>query len=47
MAGLIGLLSVILHGPLWIPIAAILAAALGPAIYSLVLYKQLEHRGAL
>jgi uncharacterized membrane protein len=45
--GLLGLLAVILRAPLWLPIAAILIAALGPAIYSLVFYKQLERRDAL
>jgi len=45
--GLLGLLAVILRAPFWLPIAAILIAALGPAIYSLVFYKQLERRGEL
>jgi uncharacterized membrane protein len=45
--GLIGLLAVILRAPFWMPIAAILIAALVPAIYSLFFYKQLERRGEL
>jgi immunity protein, SdpI family len=45
--GLLGLLAVILGAPFWLPIAAILIAALGPAVYSLVFYKQLERRGEL
>lgn len=45
--GLLGLVCVILRAPFWLPLAAILAAALIPAIYSLTFYKQLERRGAL
>lgn len=45
--GLLGLLAVILHAPFWAPITAILIAALVPAVYSLVFYKQLERRGDL
>jgi uncharacterized membrane protein len=45
--GLIGLLAVALRAPFWLPIAAIVLAALTPVIYSLVFYKQLERRGAL
>ena len=45
--GLLGLIFVIFRGPFWLPVAAILAAALIPAIYSLVFYKQLEKRGQL
>ena len=45
--GLIGLLAVLLRAPFWLPIAAILVAALVPAIYSLVFYKQLERAGEL
>ena len=45
--GLFGLLTVILRAPLWLPVTAILVAALIPAIYSLVFYKQLEHKGEL
>jgi uncharacterized membrane protein len=47
IAGLAGLLAVILRAPFWLPIAAILCAAFVPAIYSLVFYKQLERRGEL
>jgi uncharacterized membrane protein len=45
--GLIGLLAVGLHAPFWLPITLVVLAALTPAIYSLVFYKQLERRGAL
>jgi uncharacterized membrane protein len=47
IGGLVGLLAVILRQPFWVPLAAILVAALTPAIYSLVFYKQLERRGEL
>jgi uncharacterized membrane protein len=43
--GLLGLVAVILRAPFWLPVAAILVAALVPAVYSLVFYKQLERRG--
>lgn len=45
--GLLGLVAVIFRAPFWLPISAILAAALVPVIYSLVFYKQLERRGEL
>jgi len=45
--GLLGLIAVIFKAPFWLPVAAILAAALIPAVYSLVFYKQLEKRGQL
>ena len=45
--GVIGLLAVILRAAFWAPMAAILVGALVPAIYSLVIYKQLERRGNL
>jgi uncharacterized membrane protein len=45
--GLLGLLAVILRAPFWFPIAAIGVAAIVPVIYSLMFYKQLEHRGDL
>lgn len=45
--GLLGLLAVILRAPFWLPMTAILIAALVPVIYSLIFYKQLESRGAL
>jgi uncharacterized membrane protein len=45
--GLLGLIAVILRAPFWVPIAAILIATLVPAAYSLLFYKQLEHRGEL
>jgi uncharacterized membrane protein len=46
-AGLLGLVAVILRAPFWLPMAAILIAALAPVIYSLVFYKQLERQGGL
>jgi len=45
--GIVGLLAVLLRAPFWVPIAAILNAALTPVIYSLVFYKQLERQGNL
>ncbi len=47
VGGVVGLVGVILGAPFWLPMAAILAAAFVPAIYSLVYYKQLEKRGEL
>jgi uncharacterized membrane protein len=46
-AGLVGLACAILGAPFWLPLAAILTGALAPAVYSLILYKQLERRGEL
>jgi uncharacterized membrane protein len=45
--GLLGLFAVILRAPFWLPIAAIIIAALIPAGYSLVFYKRLERKGEL
>jgi immunity protein, SdpI family len=45
--GLFGLIAVILRAPFWLPVTAIMVAALVPVIYSLMLYKRLEHRGEL
>ena len=45
--GLLGFVAVIVRAPFWVPIAVIMIAALVPAVYSLVFYKQLEHRGEL
>jgi uncharacterized membrane protein len=45
--GLLGLIAVILRAPFWLPLTAILVAALVPAVYSLVFYKQLERSGEL
>jgi uncharacterized membrane protein len=47
VGGLLGLLAVIANAPFWLPLAAILIAALAPVIYSLVFYKQLERQGGL
>lgn len=47
VGGVAGLIAVILHAPFWLPMAAILVAAITPAVYSLVFYKQLERRGQL
>lgn len=45
--GLLGLIAVLFRGPFWLPVAAFLLAAFIPVIYSLIFYKQLEHRGEL
>jgi uncharacterized membrane protein len=45
--GLLGLIGAIFRVPFWLPIAAILMAAFTPVLYSLIFYKQLEHRGEL
>jgi uncharacterized membrane protein len=45
--GVAGLLAVILRAPFWVPMSAILIAALSPAIYSLLFYKRLERQGNL
>ena len=45
--GLLGLIAVAVRAPFWLPISFILFAAAVPAIYSLVFYKRLEHRGEL
>lgn len=47
IAGLLGLVLVLLRAPFWVPIAMVVAGPMIPAIYSLVYYKQLEHRGEL
>lgn len=47
VAGLLGLLEVLLRAPFWLPIATVLAGPFIPAIYSLIYYKQLEHHGQL
>jgi uncharacterized membrane protein len=46
VAGLLGLAMALAGAQIW-PIVVILAGALAPVIYSLVFYKQLEHRGEL
>jgi uncharacterized membrane protein len=45
--GVAGLLAVILRAPFWVPMSAILIAALPPVIYSLLFYKRLERQGNL
>ena len=45
--GLLGLIAVLLRAPFWAPITLIMLAALAPAAYSLIFYKQLERRGEL
>ena len=45
--GLLGLIAAILRAPFWLPIALVIVGALGPAVYSLVLYKKMEARGEL
>lgn len=45
--GILGLIAAILRAAFWLPIALVMAGALVPAVYSLVLYKKLEARGEL
>lgn len=45
--GLLALVLMLLRMPFWAFIGVVLGAALTPAVYSLVFYKQLEHRGNL
>jgi uncharacterized membrane protein len=45
--GVIGLALVVIGVKGWPPFAALMAGALVPAVYSLVVYKQLERRGEL
>lgn len=47
VGGLLGLIAVFLRAPFWLPVTAILVAALVPVIYSLVFYKRLERHGGL
>jgi uncharacterized membrane protein len=47
MGGLGGFALAIIGTPFWAPLAAIMTGALVPAVYSLILYKQLERRGEL
>jgi hypothetical protein len=47
VAGLLGLIGVIVRAPFWLPVVAIVAAAIVPVVYSLAFYKQLEHRGEI
>jgi uncharacterized membrane protein len=47
VGGVVGLLAVILRAPFWVPMSAILIAALSPVIYSLLFYKRLERQGNL
>lgn len=47
VGGLLGLLAVLLRAPFWVPVVCFLAGAFIPVVYSLVYYKQLEHRGEL
>ncbi len=46
-AGLAGLAFAALGAPFWLSLAAILTGSLAPAVYSLILYKQMERRGEL
>jgi len=45
--GLLGLFAVLVRAPFWVPVGCFLVGALVPVVYSLVVYKQLEHRGEL
>jgi uncharacterized membrane protein len=44
-AGFIGAILVLLGLPMWIAFALLIAVALWPVLYSLILYKQLERAG--
>ena len=46
-AGVVGGIAVLVGLPFWIALVAILAAALWPVLYSLILYKSLEKQGKL
>jgi uncharacterized membrane protein len=47
LGGLIGLVLTAVSGAGWLPFAALMAGALVPVVYSLVVYKQLQRRGEL
>lgn len=47
VGGLAALAVAVFGGPFWLALVAILAGSLVPVVYSLVLYKQLEHKGQL
>jgi uncharacterized membrane protein len=46
-AGIVGGVAVLLGVPFWIGFVVIIAAALWPVIYSLILYKSLQRQGKL
>lgn len=47
LGGMIGLALTAIGVKGWLPLAALMASALVPVVYSLVVYKQLERRGEL
>lgn len=47
LGGVIGLALTAIGVKGWVPFAAVMASALVPVVYSLVVYKQLERRGEL
>lgn len=47
LGGVIGLVLTAIGVKGWLPFAALMASALVPVVYSLVVYKQLERRGEL
>jgi uncharacterized membrane protein len=47
LGGLVALILSFAGAVFWVPVAALLAAAFAPVVYSLVYYKQLERRGEL
>jgi uncharacterized membrane protein len=47
LGGVIGLVLTAVSGAGWLPFAALMAGALVPVVYSLVVYKQLQRRGEL
>jgi uncharacterized membrane protein len=46
-AGLLGLVGLLLDVPFWVCFLGVMAAALWPVLYSLLLYKRLEREGKL
>ena len=47
LGGLVALILALAGAPFWVPIAALIAGAFVPVVYSLVYYKQLERRGEI
>jgi uncharacterized membrane protein len=45
LAGVVGVVMILLQVPMWICFTMLMLAALVPVVYSLVLYKQLEKQG--
>lgn len=47
VCGIVGLILVLAHAPIWLALIVVIAGPVVPAFYSLFYYKQLEHRGEL